>query len=123
MSSAMRSTPARGSAVRSCRRPTPRRPPRISIAERRLKNAITSASGRHRAATAGVRRAQHERLDAVRMAQRQALRDHAAEREAVDVRAIEADAVEDADGVVGHGLDAVAAAQRRRPPDPAVRRT
>ena len=79
--------------------------------------------GPDRVATAGVRRAEHERLDAVRMAQREALRDHAAQREAVDVRAIEADAVEDADGVVGHRLDAVAAAQRRRAPDAAVRRT
>ena len=64
--------------------------------ERRRKNAITSASGADRAAAAGVRRAEHERAHAVRVAQRQLLRDHAAEREAVDVRALEADAVEHA---------------------------
>ena len=58
---------------------------------------MTSASARTRAAAAGLGRAQHERPDAVRMAERELLRDHAAEREAVDVRAIEADAVEDAD--------------------------
>ena len=45
--------------------------------------------GRDRARAAGMRRAEHERAHASRMAQRELLRDHAAERDAVDVRALD----------------------------------
>ena len=67
----------------------------------------------HGARPAGVRRAEDERAHAPRVAQRELLGDHAAEREAVHVRPLDAGGVEHRDGVVGHRLGRVAVASAR----------
>jgi len=66
----------------------------------------------HRAGPARVRRPEHDRAHPLTVAQCQLLGDHAAERESVHVRALDAGGVEDRGGVVGHRLDRVAVQAR-----------
>ena len=74
----------------------------------------------HRARAARVRRSQHDRAHPVGVPERQLLRDHPAQREAVHVRLVDAGGVEDRDGVVGHRLHGVAVQARVRPAHAAV---
>ena len=67
-----------------------------------------------------MRRAEDERLNPRRMAERELLGDHAAEREAVDVDPVDREVVENRDGVVRHRLGRVRVRERLRLPDPAM---
>ena len=121
MSSSMRATcslAAAGAVVERDRRPG--RLLRAHAPSRLRKNAMTSASARTGAGRpACVAPSTSERTRSG-CAEGELLGDHAPQREAVDVHAIDAGASRTDDGVVGHRLGRVGVAERARASDAAA---